>query len=353
MDKYRVGIIGTGFGTKVQFPAFQKHPRFEVVALAGRNPEKTKNIADDLQIPYNTSDWTQLLNLDLDLISVVTPPYLHFEMSSEIIRRGINILMEKPTTSNAYEAKQLYRLVQTKNVVGAISHEFRYLPNRLYIHDLIQNGKIGNLREVHLHQFFGFAARKDNPKYGWLWNSLYDGGILGALGSHLVDWMRFTMKNEIKRVAGQISTRTPMRMGTDEKLHRVSADDGFAILFETDNNIHGNIIGTGTTLPTPTSRLILGGDNGTIVLDGNNLYFGEIGGKLERLDIPETYAMDMSLNDKDYRIPPYLKLLDRLAKQLNGEEVGIPSFYDGWQNQLVLDAVRQSYQTNSWINIVE
>ena len=343
---YKVGIIGTGFGTKVQFPAMDVHPDFEVVALAGRDFDKTKKLASEVGITAY-EDWRELLFLDIDLISVVTPPYLHFEMGMEVLKAGKHLLLEKPTTSNASEAKQLFRYAEDHGLIGMMSHEFRNLPERAYLSNLVKEGKAGKLREVHMQEFFGFAARSDVPKFGWLWQSLYDGGMLGAIGSHIFDWLRYTIDDEFKSLHGSIYTRNPVREDHDGNLQEVTADDGFSMIFDTRKEVTGEIVLTSTMSPAPASRLLISGDKGTLMLEGKTLSFGEIGKQFEEITIPESYALDNSLIEKDGRIPPYIKFLDILSRSLIDGISYEPSLYDGWMNQEVLDALKLSNKTGN------
>jgi predicted dehydrogenase len=46
LDRVKVAIVGTGFGVGVHLPAFKSHPQFEVVALCGRNMDRTRAIAE-------------------------------------------------------------------------------------------------------------------------------------------------------------------------------------------------------------------------------------------------------------------------------------------------------------------
>ena len=75
-SRLRVGVIGTGFGSLVQIPAFRAHARAEVVAVASGTPGKARKAADALGVPHAFDDWTQLVAADLDLVSITTPPHL-------------------------------------------------------------------------------------------------------------------------------------------------------------------------------------------------------------------------------------------------------------------------------------
>lgn len=351
---YNVGIIGTGFGTKVHLPALQAHPDFEPIIIAGRNPEKTQQLAETNNIQW-TTNWKDLVNnSELDLIAVSAPPYQHYRMGRKILKAGKHLLLEKPTTSNADQARELLVIANEMNLVGMLCHEFRWNPERMYLMELVQNKEyIGKLQEIHGSFYMGFAASSENPKFGWLWDSIYDGGILGAAGSHYADFIRSVTNLEFKEVYGRTYIRTPSRMTTSGKLTAQTADDGFVFEFSMQNGVNGTFDLSGTINPSPPSRLVFSGTEGTIYLEGTSIFAGKFGEQFKELHIPEKYNLDESLKEKDRRIPPFLKLLDQVSLALNKGESLTPSLYDGWKNQQVLDAVRLAEKTNSRINIVD
>ena len=256
MTEYQVGIIGTGFGAKVQAPAMAADDNYHVAMIAGTKPDKTEATATSLDIEKFTTNWKDLLDAELDLIVVTTPPYLHFPIAKAILEADINLLLEKPTTSTAYEAKQLYRLAEDRNLVALMSHEFRWLPERAYLHDLIQSGEIGHVREIYLSRFMNFGAATEVKQFGWFWDSLYDGGIIGALGSHLIDWMRYITADEFSSVQGGIQTLVKHKTDEQGVKHRVSADTGFNFNFEMESGTFGNLTATSTIHHRQSGRLL-------------------------------------------------------------------------------------------------
>ena len=206
---YNVGIIGTGFGAKVHLPSLKYHPDFNPVIIAGRNEDKARKIAEEHGIKF-TTNWKELLDDDsLDIITVSTPPYLHYEMGKAVIDSGKHLLLEKPTATTALMAKELAYLADEKKLVALMAHEFRWVPERNMLRKLVLEDKvIGELREVHFNQFYGWLASPNNPKFGWLWDSRYEGGMLGALGSHMIDMIRSTTGLEFRDIQGRVYRRT-------------------------------------------------------------------------------------------------------------------------------------------------
>ena len=347
----KVGIIGTGFGSKVHLPAFTDHPDFEPVILCGRSAEKGEKIAKEYNIKF-TTDWNSVTkNPDVDLVAITTPPYLHYKMAKESLENNKHILLEKPTTSNAKEAQKLYRMADERNLIGLMAHEFRWEPSRQLVKKLLTENFIGNLGEVSFYYHTSGFATSEKPPYGWLSDAKYDGGMLGASASHYADLARYLTGYELSDVYGKIFTRQPVRKDRNGQVHTVTADDGYFIqgTFENGASLLINYSGTNAA-PLPT-RLIFSGDVGAIYIEGNDVYSAKLGEEYKKVDIPKEYDLDTKLQQKDVRIPPFLKLLDQLSRSLREKTSNSPSLYDGWRNQQILDAVRQSHYYGTKITL--
>ncbi len=344
----KVAIIGTGFGARVHLPALKHHPDFEVTAIAGRNPEKTRKIAEEHDISY-TTNWRDLLTSDAEVITVSTPPYHHYEMAKKVLKSGKHLLLEKPTTSTALQARELLLMAEERGLVGMLCHEFRWVPERRLLSKLVQES-IGDIQEVYVNSYMNFAHSTERPPFGWLWNSKYDGGILGALGSHLIDQVRASTMMDMVEVQGKVFTRTSHRKDTSGVLHRVTADDGFFADFTMENGATGHMVVTATLVHAPENTIIVGGSDRTVMLRGSEVLLSDDEGTFQPVPVPDEFTLEA--NEADRRIPPFLKLLDQLSLSLSKSTSLSPSLLDGWRNQQVLDAVRESHRLGTTVKIL-
>jgi predicted dehydrogenase len=351
MDTYRsnVGIIGTGFGAKVHLPAFQYHPDFEVSIIAGRNEEKTKKIASENKLRYTTK-WKDIINDEsIDVVAITTPPYLHYKMAKSALLNKKHIMLEKPTTSNATQAKKLLRIAEEFQLIGMLAHEFRWSPLRHYVKHLIQEEEyIGDIQEINFFYHINF----NHAPYGWLFDAKYDGGFLGAAASHYIDLARSISNMELSDVSGKTYIRYPIRKDKNGVEQKVTADDGFFLegTFENDASLLINFSGTFSKALPP--RMLFAGDHGVLHIEGSDLFYAKGSEDYKKLELPKEFELDLTLEEKDYRIPPFLKLLDEFSKSLNEKTNRYgPNLYDGWKNQQILDAVRSSEQTGLRIKI--
>ena len=91
----RVGLIGTGFGTRVQMPAMRAVPHIEVVAVCSAQLARAEAAADAWGISWATDDYTELVSRDdVDLVSVCAPPDRHADMTIAALEAGKHVLCE-------------------------------------------------------------------------------------------------------------------------------------------------------------------------------------------------------------------------------------------------------------------
>ncbi|MCA1556950.1 MAG: Gfo/Idh/MocA family oxidoreductase [Acidobacteria bacterium] len=85
----RIGIIGTGFARSTQIPGFRACEGARVVAIASGHRENAERVARDFGIEFATDDWREVVKReDVDLISIVTPPSTHSEMTVAVLDAG-------------------------------------------------------------------------------------------------------------------------------------------------------------------------------------------------------------------------------------------------------------------------
>ena len=358
MSKLRVGIIGTGFGALVQAPGFMMHPACEVVALAGvARAGRAQEQAANLGIPRAYDDYmTMLQSEELDLVSVVSAPNLHHPMAIAALERQIPVLCEKPMAMNLTEAQAMIDAAERRNLVGAIDFEFRYNPARTQFQMLIEEGFLGDLIHFNLTYSMGGLERNLARPNGWLWQTKTRGGMLGALGSHLIDSLRWFF-GDITAVSGMLSNHVEMRSGEP-----ADADDSFAFLCKLGGKATGVVQFLSHAHHGVGLRIEAFGTRGTLVLEGDQKVLAgrpgeplaevanEFPVKLPGLEYPDTL---------DARTIPFLVMVDQLVGALRGKEAMLgfqrpyATFRDGAAVQAVLDAVYQSAAEGRWVEVAK
>jgi predicted dehydrogenase len=351
-SQLRVGMIGTGFGSLVQIPAFRAHGRAEVVAVASGTPGKAKKTADTLGVPHAFDDWRKLVAADLDLVSITTPPSLHHPMALAALAAGKHVLCEKPMAMSTAEADDMLAHGDRARRVHMIDHELRFNPNRRKVRRLIEEGFIGAPRHALLTVVN--AGRHDPSKpWGWWYDETQGGGLLGAVGSHQVDLLRYWL-GDIAAVTGTINAFVAERPASDgHGRRRVTADDYASFSLRFGSGAVATVVLSAVATHTVGPRAEVWGDAGSLVLDeADRLWSGKLGEPLQELTEAETLPTPPGMQYVSLWGLSFVRLVDHLVEAvLDGAPVApAATFRDGAAVQRVLDAVRQSSRSG-WVSL--
>jgi myo-inositol 2-dehydrogenase/D-chiro-inositol 1-dehydrogenase len=126
MSRIRFGLIGYGAWGSHHARAIAATADAELVAIAARS-EKTRATAraDHLSAHIYDNYRTLLEREQLDVVDVVLPTYLHYEVGKAVLESGRHLLLEKPMALRVAECDELIALAAARGKCLAIGHEFR------------------------------------------------------------------------------------------------------------------------------------------------------------------------------------------------------------------------------------
>jgi len=342
----RVALLGNGFATRSQLPVLRGLDGVEVVALAGADVERARRTAAANGIPLATDDWRRALEPAPDLVLVTTPVDLHRPMASAALEAGAAVLCEKPFTLDADEAAALVR--QAHGRAAWIDHELRWLPTLRALRERVRGGAIGAPRfallELHVPSA-GFAGRP----WGWWFQRERGGGVLGALGSHLVDLARWIL-GEPAEVRATLSTLVRERGDPAGVLRPVTADDHARVELRTAG---GAAVEIGTSVAAPLGGdliVVVAGEAGLLrAVGGRALFEGPHEGALRAVETPPPTPdgprddLGMPANSPfALGLPGFLRDVVEAVRAGRTEIAEAATFADGLAVQRVLDAARRS-----------
>ncbi len=279
MSRRGIGIIGTNWGVQVQLPAFRA-AGLDVVAIAGRQEKKTRRIADQLDVPFATSDWQALIARDdVDLVSIVTPPGLHCAMCLAALTAGKHVLCEKPMALQLSESRHMLEIARScPEQFTLIDHELRFLPALRAARQLVASGGIGQFRRAEVR---AIASVRANLRHPWNWwsDAAQGGGVLGTIGTHQTDILRYMLGDEITSAQGFLTTfiteRPQDKSGqlTSTNVRSVTADDFATFHLRFARGGVAVVIASMVARMEEPQSITLHGDEGTLVfLDGQLLH---------------------------------------------------------------------------------
>lgn len=357
MKRFKVGIIGTGFGAKVHAPMMNFHNGFDVVAIASVSRGNVENARKLSGIENVYTDWRLMLEQEeLDLVVVASAVYLHQEMVSAAFEKGFHVICEKPMSLHKTETEKMIHERDQAARHGLINHEFRFLPARTKVKEILDSNTLGNIIHVrYLASFANYTSLLSNPR-GWLALEEKGGGMLGAIGSHMIDSLHWWMNSHFKEVFANLPIHIPIQTGFDGKVEKRTADDAFQVLgtLENDTTVTMELISAARKADN-SWRLEVYGTNGTLVMVDDNQVFCSTGD--EALNVVEllpemTAPAEMPAVAARY-YNGFHRALDALYETLASGELHpyLATFENGHQTQKVIDAIRLSSKEERKIEV--
>ena len=383
MKKLNVGLIGAGFMGKAHSLAYMAMPMFFWPAPAIPIRKTIVDVSDSIAaeaaqrfgFEKSTSDWRSVIeDPEIDIIDIATPNHLHAEIAIAAAAAGKHIISEKPLARNGEEAKTMYEAVKNAGIVHMVAFNYRRTPAVALAKKYIDEGAIGEILNFRGTYLQDWSADPDGPLSWRFQKSIAGSGSLGDIGTHVVDMARF-LCGEITQVNTQLKTwvkTRPLQAGGVDKLGastkdstaprgEVDVDDEVLSLLEFQNGAIGSLEAT---------RNAHGRNNFlTFEIHGT---IGSIFFNYERRDeLQVAFASDQA-DRKGFRTVytgpahPYgeglwpipalgigygetkiIETYDFVKAIMEGGEVS-PNFKDGYQINLIADAMAASSQSRSW-----
>lgn len=353
-----IGLAGTGFGRRVMLPAFAACDGITLQAVCSATRKNADETAGEFNIPGIYTDYAAMIDQEaLDLVLITTPPHLHWPMCKKALDQKLHVLCEKPTALHLDEAKSMHEAAQQAGTLHIIDHELRFHPTLQKMKSFIDDGYLGPPESISFSINWSFPFVRDRP-WGWWFDKTCGGGLLGALGSHQIDLLRWLLNTEVKRVNGQLHSfidELPLKDSSETK--PVTTDNYCAILMELHNGTRGQLT-LDATLPMTFEQanhlrtVSLHGEKGSLVFDGQDRLWGIQGGEKIEYTQPIPGADIAGLPDGLFPAG-FAYLSKRIIEALQQEKTsveGAATFEDGVNIQAVIDAVHQSHEQGNWVS---
>jgi predicted dehydrogenase len=191
-DLVRVGIIGCGAG-RLHAREYVTLPDVELVALAGLEEDRCREVATKYDIPRIYRDYTELLaQPDIDGVSICAPNHLHAPMTIAALEAGKHVLVEKPLAASIAEGEAVIEAAANTDRVLMTVFNRRYRKDSHLLKRHVEAGSLGQVYFVRT----GWLRDQGIPgggARGWFFEKAHSGGgCLIDLGVHMLDlglWM--------------------------------------------------------------------------------------------------------------------------------------------------------------------
>ena len=298
----------------------------------------------------------------IQVISVLTPNFLHFPMAKKLLENNFNVICEKPMTTTYEEAKTLQDILKSSQSVFAVTYTYTGYPMIRQMREMIRNGELGKIQKVDAQYYQGWInpVIHDKDKRSTVWRlDPKKSGIsccVGDIGTHAFNMLEYVSGIQIKSVLADLNY-----LYSDNLM-----DIDGTVLLRCSNDVKGVIC---------TSQIATGEENSfTIKIYGdkaglkweqenpNYLYFMEDGKPLRVLKPGHPYNSELSL--KGTKLPPGHPegIFDSMGNIYNGVAKAVlgkpydkgefPTIFDGARGINFIEKAVESHQKgNTWVDI--
>ena len=233
IQKLKIGVIGAGwFASRRHIPAIVESNDAELVALCRRNVEQLAKMAQHFSVENTFIDYREMVDkIKMDGVLISTPHALHYDQAKYCLNKGLHVLIEKPMTITAEEAKDLLATAEEKKLIIVVGLNPPYWSLCHYLKNLIDSGGLGEIEAISINwvgdvgHVFGKIPLPDSlpgvvpPTLFRADPRLGGGGHLVDGGSHLVSEVLWTTGlKAIEVTATMDNTDTDMRCAVNIRL---------------------------------------------------------------------------------------------------------------------------------------
>ena len=281
-----VGTLGAGYAARLHGNGYKKVSgvRVRLKTICDLNTDLARQVQAEFGYEQITADFQEMLaDPEIDVIDIVTPPFIHIPMAIQAMRAGKHVICEKPltgyfgkkgeenvgkTTPKAFMYQEVLRSMdELKAVVEETGKKFMYAENFVYATPIQRSAQLVRAKKSKILFLQGFVGLKgsSSPVAG-LWNKT-GGGQLVRNGTHPLSGMLWLKQQEaqargetitVKSVSADVGTTTACL--TEHEHRHISARpqdvEDYAAVTVTFSD--------GTKCLTIASDTVLGGTQNTV-----------------------------------------------------------------------------------------
>lgn len=349
-------------------------PKINMKAICGRNAESVSEAAQKFGWDSYETDWRALVARDdIDLIDINAPSNAHKDIVIAALKAGKHVFCEKPLALTLKDAREMLEVAEQSNRTHAICFNYRFLPAVQLAKQIIDSGQIGEIHHYRAQYLQDWLVDPQFPLAWRLQKEIAGSGAHGDLNAHCIDLARYLI-GDFAKVIGHSKTFVTSRPIPSEmvgltakastEMGEVTVDDATSFLAEFQNGALGIFEAT---------RFATGWKNGNrFEINGSK---GSIRFNLERLNELEVYFREdaghlqgfrtIMVTEADHKYasnwwPPghtigyehsFIHIVYELVSAIRSGKEFAPNFYDGVKCQQVLEAVDQSIESKTWVEV--
>ena len=178
----RVGLIGFGYASQTfHVPLLQATPGFHLTAVASTRPAEVRAALPGLQVIADAGELAR--HPGIDLVVIATPNDTHAPLAEVSLRAGRHVVVDKPFTVTAAEARHLAAVARQDDRLLSVFHNRRWDSDFLTVQEAVRRGLLGRVVLCESR----FDRYRPEVRDRWREGIAPGAGLLYDLGPHLID----------------------------------------------------------------------------------------------------------------------------------------------------------------------
>lgn len=256
MKTVKIGSVGLGrLGYEHAKNIATRVPGAELTAICDVDAGRVKQVAEELGVKYQYTDFTEMCNnSELDAIVIVSPSMFHGEQIKIALDAGKHVFCDKPLDTTVEKCRIAEKAVEAHpDQIFMLGFMRRYDPSYVKAKKKIDNGDIGKVILVR-----SYTQDPRTTIEGTLKFAPHSGGQFLDMCVHDIDLVRWFTKSEPKNVWGiggvfEFELYRELNDGDNVACMMQCENEAMAFMFAGRASAHGcnvetEIIGTRGTL---------------------------------------------------------------------------------------------------------
>lgn len=207
LKKLRVGVIGCGRISVMHLTSASRLETADLVACCDIKPERATAAAEKYGIKAYNSYEEMIEKENLDAVHVCLPHYLHAKVSIYAMKRGVNVICEKPMDISLQAAEEAVKTaLSTGRTFGVIS-QCRYNDSSRLVKKAVESGRLGKILSAASVLTW---TRPDEYYQESDWKGTWDkegGGVVIDQAIHSIDLVNWLIDDEVESVSCSMANR--------------------------------------------------------------------------------------------------------------------------------------------------
>lgn len=223
-----VAIIGAGAISRAHIEAYLAcADRCTIVAVADIYEDKAQARIDEYQLHAATaySDYAALLEQNIDLVSICTPPNTHADLAVHCLQAGKHVLLEKPMASSLEECDAILQATEKSGKLLSVVSQNRFRTPMMKLKSVLDSGMIGRIAHVQVDSYWW----RGHNYYDLWWRGTWEsegGGCTLNHAVHHIDALLWMMGSPTKLHAFMSNTMHDNAEVEDISIAMVTFENG-------------------------------------------------------------------------------------------------------------------------------